>query len=63
MERMDQLDPSIADATRRMEIRGVVKLAGEVIAQYWPMRTFVHHNPLHGLERRTRDWAGAFRAP
>ncbi len=48
---MDQLDPSIADAARRMEIRGVVKLAGEVIAQYWPMRTFVHHNPLHGLER------------
>ena len=48
---MDQLDPSIAEAARRMEIRGVVKLAGEVIAQYWPMRTFVHHNPLHGLER------------
>jgi len=36
--------------TRRMELRGVVKLAGEVIAQYWPMRTFVHHNPLHSLE-------------
>ena len=28
----------------------MVKLAGEVIAQYWPMRTFVHHNPLHSLE-------------
>ena len=36
--------------TRRMELRGVVKLAGEVVAQYWPMRTFVHHNPLHSLE-------------
>ena len=36
--------------TRRMELRGVVKVAGEVIAQYWPMRTFVHHNPLHSLE-------------
>lgn len=36
--------------TRRMELRGIVKLAGEVIAQYWPMRTFVHHNPLHSLE-------------
>jgi len=35
---------------RRMELRGIVKLAGEVIAQYWPMRTFVHHNPLHSLE-------------
>jgi hypothetical protein len=36
--------------TRRMELRGIVHLAGEVIAQYWPMRTFVHHNPLHSLE-------------
>jgi hypothetical protein len=36
--------------TQRMELRGTVRLASEVIAQYWPMRTFVHHNPLHGLE-------------
>jgi uncharacterized protein YbcC (UPF0753/DUF2309 family) len=36
--------------SRRMELRGVVRVAGEVIASYWPMRTFVHHNPLHGLE-------------
>lgn len=35
---------------QRMELRGLVRLAGEVIGQYWPMRTFVHHNPLHGLE-------------
>ena len=35
---------------RRMELRGIVRLAGEVVAQYWPMRTFVHHNPLHSLE-------------
>ena len=35
---------------KRMEVRGVVRLAGEVVAQYWPMRTFVHHNPLHSLE-------------
>lgn len=33
-----------------MELRGVIRLASEVIAQYWPMRTFVHHNPLHSLE-------------
>ena len=52
--------------TRRMELRGIVKLAGEVIAQYWPMRTFVHHNPLHSLEylpfeetvRRGRQFMG-----
>jgi uncharacterized protein YbcC (UPF0753/DUF2309 family) len=35
---------------QRMELRGVVRLAGEIVAYYWPMRTFVHHNPLHGLE-------------
>ncbi len=35
---------------RRMELRGMIRLASEVIAQYWPMRTFVHHNPLHSLE-------------
>lgn len=47
---MDQIDPAVGQETRRMELRGVVRLAGEVIAQYWPMRTFVHHNPLHSLE-------------
>ena len=33
-----------------MEVRSYVQMAGEVIPQYWPMRTFIHHNPLHGLE-------------
>ncbi len=47
---MESIDPSIDVETRRMELRGVIRLAGEVIAQYWPMRTFVHHNPLHSLE-------------
>ena len=37
-------------ATRRAELRGEVSLASAIIAQYWPMRTFVHHNPLHSLE-------------
>ena len=44
------MNESIDLESRRMELRGVVQLAGEVIAQYWPMRTFVHHNPLHSLE-------------
>jgi len=35
---------------QRMELRSHVELAGEAIAAYWPMRTFIHHNPLHGLE-------------
>ena len=47
---MEEVAASIDIETRRMELRGAVKLAGEVIAQYWPMRTFVHHNPLHSLE-------------
>jgi uncharacterized protein YbcC (UPF0753/DUF2309 family) len=36
--------------TQRMELRALILLASEIIAYYWPMRTFVHHNPLHGLE-------------
>jgi len=33
-----------------MRLRAMVRLSSEVIAHYWPMRTFVHHNLLHGLE-------------
>lgn len=47
---MEPLEQVTDIESRRMELRGVVRLAGEVIAQYWPMRTFVHHNPLHGIE-------------
>jgi hypothetical protein len=42
-----------------MQLRAVVRLSSEIIAYYWPMRTFVHHNPLHGLEdRHFHDAAG-----
>ena len=44
------LEPLQTLETRRMELRGIVRLAGEVIARYWPMLTFVHHNPFHSLE-------------
>jgi uncharacterized protein YbcC (UPF0753/DUF2309 family) len=33
-----------------MQLRGITLLASEIISQYWPMRTFVHHNPLHSME-------------
>lgn len=36
--------------TERLRLRGLVRLAGEIIANYWPMRNFVTRNPLHGLE-------------
>lgn len=35
---------------RRLRIRAMVHVAGEPIPFFWPMRTFIHHNPLHGLE-------------
>src|SRR5262249_10886953 len=40
-----------------MELRALIRLASEIIAYYWPMRTFDHHNPLHGLEIHPFDKA------
>jgi uncharacterized protein len=40
-----------------MELRAMIRLSSEIIAYYWPMRTFVHHNPLHGLEVHPFDEA------
>jgi uncharacterized protein YbcC (UPF0753/DUF2309 family) len=33
-----------------LKLRTMVYIAGEPIAFFWPMRNFIHHNPLHGLE-------------
>ena len=33
-----------------LKLRAMVYVAGEPIAFFWPMRNFIHHNPLHGLE-------------
>ncbi len=33
-----------------LKIRAMVHVAAEPIPFFWPMRTFIHHNPLHGLE-------------
>jgi uncharacterized protein YbcC (UPF0753/DUF2309 family) len=34
----------------RLKIRAMIHVAAEPIPYFWPMRTFIHHNPLHGLE-------------
>lgn len=34
----------------RLKIRSMIHVAAEPIPFFWPMRTFIHHNPLHGLE-------------
>lgn len=47
---MAQVASASFSETQRMELRALIRLASEIIAYYWPMRTFVHHNPLHGLE-------------
>ena len=47
---MTQVVGTSFSETQRMELRALILLASEIISYYWPMRTFVHHNPLHGLE-------------
>ena len=36
--------------SQRIELRSLVNLACEPVSHFWPMKTFIHHNPLHGLE-------------
>ena len=42
--------PEAPTLGRRLKIRSMVAMAGEVLPFFWPMRGFIHHNPLHGLE-------------
>ncbi len=44
---------------RRLKIRAMVHVAGEPIPFFWPMRTFIHHNPLYGLEHQPFEKAVA----
>lgn len=37
---------------RALKIRSMVTVAGEFLPFVWPMRNFIHHNPLHGLEHQ-----------
>ncbi|MBM83789.1 MAG: hypothetical protein CMJ78_24805 [Planctomycetaceae bacterium] len=48
---MNVVTENISEAdTRHAEIRKLVSQASGVIAHYWPMSMFVHHNPLHNIE-------------
>ena len=47
---MAQVTSTHYSESQRMQLRGLIRLASDVVSYYWPMRTFVHHNPLHGLE-------------
>jgi len=34
----------------KLKVRSMIYIAGEPIPYFWPMRSFIHHNPLHALE-------------
>jgi hypothetical protein len=48
---VDALEPRSPGLGKRLKIRSMVTMAGEVLPFFWPMRNFIHHNPLHGLEQ------------
>src|SRR5581483_7749586 len=57
VDAMATLAPAHFTESQRMELKSLVHLAAETVSYYWPMRTFVHHNPLHGLEALPFDAA------
>ncbi len=50
MPTLDDKETVTPTESQRIELRSFVNLAGEPVSHYWPMKTFIHHNPLHGLE-------------
>jgi uncharacterized protein YbcC (UPF0753/DUF2309 family) len=45
------------DLGTRLRIRSMIHVAAEPLPFSWPMRSFIHHNPLHGLENLPFDQA------
>ena len=42
---------------QQLKIRSMIYVAAEPVPYFWPMRAFIHHNPLHGLEHMPFDRA------
>ena len=47
---MKQTEAAFHTAAERTQLRELVQRSSKIIAYFWPMCNFVHHNPLHGLE-------------
>ena len=50
MGTLEEKTTEMPNESLQEEIQSFVKKAGGPISHYWPMKTFIHHNPLHGLE-------------